>query len=99
MKKYAFLLMGARFKPWIHRAEFEVGKDSVSYVFTVCSQEEAIKKVVELKNEGFGAVELCGAFGRELAEEMIAITDGEMAIGYVVHNPEQDALFEAFFGA
>ena len=55
-------------------------------------------KLKELEKEGFGAVELCGAFGPEKAQQLIELTHNKIAIGYVVHNPEQNQLFDAFFG-
>ena len=33
-----------------------------SYIITVRSPEEAVKKARELADEGFGALEVCGAF-------------------------------------
>ena len=49
--------------------------------------------------QGLGAVELCGAFGEEKCRELIERTGNRMAIGFSVHLPFQDGLFDAFFGA
>ena len=46
---------------------------------------------------GVGAIEVCGAFGKEWADKIIAATGNKVAVGYVVHNPEQDELFRQFF--
>lgn len=54
--------------------------------------------MLELKEEGFGALELCGAFGPERAKELFELLGGTVAVGYVTHDPAQDALFAAFFG-
>ena len=45
-----------------------------------------------------GAIELCGAFGPEKCQKLIELTDNQIPIGYVTHFPEQDDLFDAFFG-
>ena len=56
-------------------------------ICTVRSFEEAERTVLALQAEGFGAVELCGAFGPERAERLTRLTGGAMAIGYVTHDP------------
>ncbi len=96
MKKFAFILMGKNYSEE-HNAKFET-KNSTTYIYTVNSFEEARKKVLELEKEGVGAIELCGAFGKEKADELIKLTNNKIAVGYVVHNPEQDDLFFNFFG-
>ena len=64
-KKYAFLLMGKDFNPQRDHACFSAGGVD-SYIITVRSPEEAVKKARELADEGFGALEVCGAFGENL---------------------------------
>lgn len=95
-KKYAFILMGSNYNTKEHHACFE-GKEQMTYIFTVNNLEQAREKVVSLEKEGFGAIELCGAFGKENAEKMIELTHNNIAIGYVTHNPKQDSLFSSFF--
>ena len=95
-KKYAFLLMGSDFNTEQHQVCFETEK-LISCLYTVHSPEEAKIKIKELADKGYGAVELCGAFGPKLADELISLTEGKIAVGYVVHNPEQDNLFAKFF--
>jgi len=96
MKKFAYIMMGTSFIPENHIAEFytqlKIG------IYTVRNASEAREKVLELKEDGFGAIELCGAFSRDFALEMISITNNEVAIGYSVHESEQDELFRSFFG-
>ncbi len=94
--KYAFLLMGPHYNPDEHCAYFETGKQ-VTYICTVRNFEEAYKKVVDLQKDGVGAIELCGAFGESEAQKIIDLTNNEVAIGFVVHKPEQDSLFDNFF--
>ena len=96
MKKFAYLMMGRTLIPQKHRAEFDTGIKVG--IYTVRNPQEAREKVLELKNDGFGMIELCGAFGRDFALELIAITNGEVAIGYSVNEPEQDELIRRFFG-
>ena len=95
-KKFAFLLMGKEFDTAKDTAVFET-EHMISYIFTVTSFEEALKRAVACAEDGVGAIEVCGAFGKEWADKIIAATGNRIAVGYVVHNPEQDALFERFF--
>jgi len=96
MKKFAYILMGTTLNPSTHTAEFEVSFGKIC-IFTVRNANEAKEKVAELWHEGFGAIELCGAFNRNLARELIDLTNNEVAIGYSIHQPEQDKLFTQFF--
>lgn len=95
-KKFAFLLMGD-YDPIMHQAMFETASKTTC-IFTVRDFEQAKNKVLELKEEGFGALELCGAFGPERAKELFELLGGTVSVGYVTHDPAQDALFAAFFG-
>ncbi|MEG2203596.1 MAG: DUF6506 family protein [Oscillospiraceae bacterium] len=95
-KKFAFLLLGAHYDPAVHQAQFET-EHQMTRICTVRSFDEARERIAALDREGFGAIELCGAFGPEKAAELIALTHNRVAIGFVTHLPEQDALFEQFF--
>lgn len=95
-KKYAFLLLGGDYIPDVHQAWFET-ENGVTYICTARNFDEAREKVQELADMGVGAIELCGAFGAGLAREYMEQTGGKIAIGYVVHDSDQDALFERFF--
>ena len=97
MKKFAFILMGAGYDPEKHQCCFEK-ENSETHIFTVRDFEEAKAKAVELYRSGYGAIELCGAFGKEKAELLAELTNFEVAIGYVVHEPAMDELFVQFFG-
>lgn len=96
-KKFAFLLLGAEYDPEIHRAVFETGRGT-SIIQTVRNFDEAKAMAVKLHGEGVGAIEVCGAFGAGMAEELVRLTNREVAIGYVVHDPALDGLFASFFG-
>ena len=95
-KKFAFLLMGTHYDPQTDRASFETPKQ-VTYIYTVKDPQEAYAKVAELKEAGVGAIELCGAFGEGMARRIIDMTEGKIAVGFVVHLPEQDEIFARFF--
>ena len=97
MKKFAFILMGQHYDPSLHQAHFQT-ENQISSIFTVQDFEQAKEKVQKLWEEGYGAIEICGAFGKEKAEELTELTKHQVAIGYVVHNPELDELFAKFFG-
>lgn len=97
-KKFAFIMMGSDHDGEEAPVRFE-GTRIQAFVYRVRNYGEAKKKVLELKEEGFGAIELCGAFGAERARELIRLTDNQVAIGYVVHEKEQDQLFDQFFGS
>ena len=97
MKKFAFLLMGRHYDPAKDYAHFETTR-GISAIHTVTSLEEAAEVAANLYREGYGAIELCGAFGEAGARRIIEATEGKVAVGYVTHFPEQDSLFAAFFG-
>ena len=94
MKLYAFIFMGDYLPE--HTATWDNAGQRTS-IFTVGSFEEAKPLVEKLYKDGYGALELCGAFSKEMADEFMEMTNHEMAIGYVVHNPVLDPAFEKFF--
>jgi hypothetical protein len=96
--KFAFMLMGPKYDKDIHNACFETdNKDT--YVICVNNFEEACEKAKQLVEQGFGALELCGAFDEEKARKLIEITEDKLAIGYVIHFPSEDEKFIKFFGS
>ena len=97
-KKFAFLLMGKEFDTAKDTAVFET-EHMISYIFTVTSFEEALKRAVACAEDGVGAIEVCGAFGKEWADKIIAATGNKVAVGYVVHNPEQAVLRQGMIAA
>ncbi len=92
--KFAFLLLG----------DFDAGTDRACLrggdvrCVGVGSLAEACDAARALADEGFACIELCGAFGEAGARRVIEATGGAVAVGYVVHLPEQDALFDRVFG-
>ncbi len=95
-KKFAFLLMDPQLNPEKDRADFETGR----FIYSFCAVSgagNAKARAVELMEEGVAAIELCGAFGPKLAREIAEATQGKVAVGYVIHDPDQDEGFEKFF--
>ena len=95
MKKYAMMIMG-NYEPETDTLEITRGGMLTRYV-TVRSMEEAVTTARKLCEEGFGCLELCGAFGKEGARRMIQETNGEMAVGYCVNDPDMDQKIQEFF--
>lgn len=89
--------MGSSYDTEKHKIDFET-YESITRICTVNSFEQAKILVSKLKNEGFGVVELCGAFGEEKAKELMTITNNEIGIAYVVNSESQNKLFQKFFG-
>ena len=56
-KKFAFLLMGKEFDTAKDTAVFET-EHMISYIFTVTSFEEALKRAVACAEDGVGAIEV-----------------------------------------
>ena len=88
-KKFAMMLMSS---------EYNTKKDYVvmqtesteTHIFTVNTPEQAVELAGQLAQQGFGAIEVCGAFGKELAERMFHATGERVSVGYVVCPQEQD---------
>lgn len=96
-KKFAFLAMGEAYDPARHQAQFETA-GMITLIRTARDFEEAKKIVLELTEQGVGAVELCGAFGRKRAQELEALTKGKIAIGYITNEPAMAEAAAKFFG-
>ena len=95
-KKFAMMLMGS---------EYNTKKDYVvmqtesteTHIFTVNTPEQAVELAGQLAQQGFGAIEVCGAFGKELAERMFHATGERVSVGYVVCPQEQKELSDRFW--
>ncbi|MGM9568034.1 MAG: DUF6506 family protein [Clostridia bacterium] len=91
--KFAFIIMG----------DFDMKKDRASIhsgeaqIIGVSSVEDACAAAKELSEAGIHCIELCGAFGEDGAEKIIAATGNKVPVGFVTHLPKQEALFEATF--
>lgn len=96
-KKFAMIFMGKDYTPEKHRALFET-ENQTTYICTVKNWDMIKETLDYLLKEGVGAIELCGAFGKEKADEIVKMTDSKIAVGYVIHDPKLDPLFKEFFG-
>ena len=91
--KFAFIILG-NFNSENDQASIHNGS---AKIIGVSSIDEACRSAIALKNEGVSCIELCGAFMEEGARKVIEATDNEVAVGYVVHLPEQDEIFSELF--
>lgn len=95
MTRCAFLIMHPDFSSRIDRASIHSGDATI---IGVSSIDDACRVAVELKEEGIGCIELCGAFTEEGARKVIEATGGTVPVGFVTHLPDQDELFGKTFG-
>ena len=91
---FAFLILGD-FDPAHDRAA--IGNGAVTTV-GVPSVEAACAVAAELKTQGVSCIELCGGFTEAGARRIIQATGGDVDVGFVVHLPEQDALYQTLCG-
>lgn len=94
-KKLACLILGQNYDTKKHQAAFQTVW-GITYIFTVNNYEEAKAKVLSLIDEGFGVVELCGAFGEEKAGEILQLAQGRIAVGHVVYAGDQSEMLRRF---
>ena len=96
MKKlYAFLLMTDQ-GPQEARTLPGEGMDTLFIpVRSLAEGCDTVRRLVQ--EQGLGAVELCGAFGPQGAAAVKEAAGPGVAVGYVVHDPGEDPLFQAFF--
>ena len=87
-KKYAMMLMNELHNPESDHARLDTSATE-THILTVRDPEEAVAKAVELADAGFGAIEVCGAFGEELARKMYDAAGRRLTVCYVVCPPDQ----------
>lgn len=86
--KWAMVIMNHGYDPERDHARLDT-KDVEAHILTVRDAEEAIILAKRLSQEGFGAIEVCGAFGEKLAGEMYKATGCCIPVGYVITPTEQ----------
>lgn len=96
MKKFAMMLMNPLFDSEKHRAVFQTGNIE-NHIVTVRNENEALEKAQVLVLEGFGVLEVCGAFEEELVQKMLDTTEGKLCIGRVVYSSEQIEALENYW--
>lgn len=92
--KFAFLIMGP-YDPGRDDVFFQDGCTRMIGVPDIAAAEDV---AAGLLADGYGAIELCGAFGEEGARRIIEATGHRIAVGFVTHFPEDDGLFLKAFG-
>lgn len=96
MKKSATIIMGKMFDPEKDRVEF-VGKNITTIVQTVHDFEQAKEYILKYVDDGVEDFELCGAFGKDKARELINLTKGKVGISYVVTDSDMKPLVDDFY--
>ena len=94
--KFASIVLGKDYHPSENSAAFSNEYNDTTFI-GVSSIDEACALVIRLADSGYECVELCGAFGEAGARKVMEAAGGKIAIGYSVHFPEQDALFDRLF--
>ena len=87
-KKCAMMIMNPLFDPDKDFARLDHAKVE-NHIITVRSPEEAVAKAKALADDGFGAIEVCGALGEALARQMYDAAGHRLTVGYVVTPPDQ----------
>ena len=87
-KKCAMMIMNPNFDPAKDHARLDHAKVE-NHILTVRTPEEAVAKARQLADEGFGVIEVCGAFGEALARQMYDAADHRLTVSYVVTPPDQ----------
>ena len=94
VKKYAMMLMNEDFTS----QDTQLNIPGIEHhIFTVCSADQAIELAKKLTKEGFGAIEVCGAFGEEHAKLMHHATGEMIPVGYVKYPKEQERSLQIFW--
>lgn len=91
--KFVYMIMGP-FDSKIDRKA--IGKNNNAEIIGVKNLEEA-KEISKSLMGIADVIELCGAFGKEGAREIIDATDGKIPVGFVTHLDFQDDLFDKLF--
>lgn len=91
--KFAYIIMGP-FQSDVDHASIHNEKAQIIGVKTI---EEACIVAKRLQKEGISCIELCGAFTQKGARQVIEATNGEIAIGYVIHDEDQNEIYDKVF--
>lgn len=91
--KFVYIIMGP-FDSKVDRKA--IGKNENVEIIGVKNLEEA--KEISKSLIGYAdVIELCGAFGKEGAREIIDATNGKIPVGFVTHFDFQNNLFDELF--
>lgn len=91
--KFIYMIMGP-FDSKVDRKA--IGKNNNAEIIGVKNLEEA--KEISKSLIGYAdVIELCGAFGKKGAREIIDATNGKIPVGFVTHFDFQNDLFDELF--
>ena len=88
VKKWAMVIMNAGYDPEKYMARLDL-EQVEPHILTVRNPDEAVALAKRLGEEGFGAIEVCGAFGEELAKKMYEAAGCKVPVGYVTTPQDQ----------
>ncbi|OCN05173.1 hypothetical protein A4S06_01975 [Erysipelotrichaceae bacterium MTC7] len=91
--KFAYLILGP-FQSDVDHASIH---NETAQIIGVRTIEEACTVAKRLQDEGISCIELCGAFTKTGAREVIHATNGEIPVGYVVHDEDQNEIYNKVF--
>ncbi|WP_163390558.1 DUF6506 family protein [Enterovibrio norvegicus] len=98
IKKYGFIVKGESYTPGTHHSTLDSG-----FFFTkvvgVSTDEEAIAAARDFVESGIEVIELCGGFGKESAERLIAKINTHVPIGYVIFNDTEQQKLTSFLSS
>ncbi len=98
IKKYGFIVKGENYTPETHHNSLDSG-----FFFTkvvgVSTDEEAILVAKAFVQCGIEVIELCGGFGKESAEHLIAEVNTHVPIGYVIFNDTEQQKLTSFLSS
>lgn len=96
MKKFAMMLMNPQFIPTEHGAVFLTGEIE-NHIITVRDKVEALEQAEKLAENGFGVLEVCGAFDAELVQQMRETTNNKLCIGQVAYRKEDEERLQEYW--
>ncbi len=88
VKKWAMVIMNAGYDPEKDMVRLDL-EQVETHILTVRNPDEAVALAKRLGEEGFGAIEVCGAFGEELAKKMYEAAGCKVPVGYVTTPQDQ----------
>ena len=91
--KFVYMIMGP-FDSKVDRKA--IGKNNNAEIIGVRNLNQA-KEVAKSLIGIVDVIELCGAFGKEGAREIIDATNGKIPVGFVTHFDFQNDLFDKLF--
>ena len=91
--KFVYMIMGPFYSKVDRKA---IGKNNNAEIIGVKNLEEA-KEISKSLIGIADVIELCGAFGKEGAREIIDATNDKIPVGFVTHLDCQDDLFDELF--